>query len=405
MTCPCISPPAQAHASENLLIRLLRARPGVLTAVLADAGKYRLQVLYTQIDRDRNNKPQFTSYGLYVNTDSYFYPASSVKLPAAALALEKLNNLNIPGLDKYTALRVDSAFSNQTIVLTDSSSASNLPSIAHYIRKILLASDNDAYNRLFEFLGQKYLNKSLWQKGYSRTKIIRRLSVAATPEQNRATNPFTFYDRATTFYTQPSVQNTDIYKVEIPGVKQGVAYMQNGQLVKRPIDFTYSNYFPVHEQQAVLKAILFPESVAEAMRFNLTQDDYRFLYTYMSMLPRESTWPAYGDTAQYPDSHGKYVMFAGSKKRIPDHIRVFNKIGAAYGYLIDNAYVVDFDKRIEFLLTAVLQVNENRIYNDDTYEYDEIGLPFLAALGQAIYEHEIRRERKYAPELGRFTVH
>ena len=29
-------------------------------------------------------------------------------------------------------------------------------------------------------------------------------------------------------------------------------------------------------------------------------------------------------------------------------------------------------------------------YNDDNYEYDEIGLPFLAKLGKLVYDYEMR---------------
>jgi len=101
----------------------------------------------------------------------------------------------------------------------------------------------------------------------------------------------------------------------------------------------------------------------------------------------------------------KFLLFGDSMEPIPASIRIFNKVGQAYGYLIDNAYVVDFEAGVEFLLTAVIQVNANQIYNDDTYEYDEIGFPFLARLGRAAYEHELRRERPRRPDLSRFRVH
>ena len=37
-----------------------------------------------------------------------------------------------------------------------------------------------------------------------------------------------------------------------------------------------------------------------------------------------------------------------------------------------------------FILSATIKVNNNRIYNDDKYEYDDIGFPFLAELGREI---------------------
>ncbi len=75
-------------------------------------------------------------------------------MPLAFLALEKLNGLKSYGINKYTAMLTDSSCFKQTAVLQDSSSSDKLPCVAQYIRKIFLVSDNDAYNRLYEFLGQ-----------------------------------------------------------------------------------------------------------------------------------------------------------------------------------------------------------------------------------------------------------
>ena len=92
----------------------------------------------------------------------------------------------------------------------------------------------------------------------------------------------------------------------------------------------------------------------------------------------------------------------GDAKTIPDHIRIFNKVGDAYGFLTDAAYIVDFKNGIEFILSATIYTNENQTFNDNNYEYDEIGLPFLRDLGQAIYEVELERQREHKPDLSRF---
>ena len=89
---------------------------------------------------------------------------------------------------------------------------------------------------------------------------------------------------------------------------------------------------------------------------------------------------------------------------MPDSVRIFNKVGLAYGYVTDNAYIVDFERGIEFLLTAVVLVNENGIFNDGAYEYDEVGLPFLAELGRVIYAYELERKRAHRPDLGKWRV-
>jgi hypothetical protein len=37
-------------------------------------------------------------------------------------------------------------------------------------------------------------------------------------------------------------------------------------------------------------------------------------------------------------------------------------------------------------------VNHNQIFNDGEYEYDALGIPFLGALGRAVYEYETLKE-------------
>ena len=65
-------------------------------------------------------------------------------------------------------------------------------------------------------------------------------------------------------------------------------------------------------------------------------------------------------------------------------IRIYNKVGFAYGTLTDVAYVQDKKSNLEFFITATVLVNENQIFNDNIYEFEELGIPFLAALGREI---------------------
>ena len=87
------------------------------------------------------------------------------------------------------------------------------------------------------------------------------------------------------------------------------------------------------------------------------------------------------------------------------HIRIFNKIGDSYGYDIDNAYIVDFKNKVEFLLSAVVQSNDDGIYNDNRYEYKTVCLPFMKNIGRLIYEQEKKRPKKYLPKLKKFKFH
>jgi len=384
--------------------KILHGKSSVVDMVLQNQEKFKVQILYTQVDRDSLNAPSFRSYSFRLNENRYYYPASTVKFPAAVLALEKLNLLNIEGLTKDTPLRIDSAYSGQTRVIEDSSAKDLRPTVAHYIKKIFLVSDNDAYNRLYEFLGQEYINRRMWEKGYTSIKIIRRLEVPLSAAENRATNPFTFFQNGKVLYHQPLVVNEENFKVNMDEVRQGKGHYKDGELIKEPIDFSYSNFYPLTAQQQLMKAVIFPETVPPEQQFDLSEGDYDFLYRYMSMLPRECEIETYHDTSKYYDGYLKFLMYGNAREKIPSNIRIFSKSGQAYGYLLDNAYIIDFEKQLEFFLTAMIQVNENQIYNDDTYEYDAIGLPFLADLGRIIYEYEVNRERKFFPDLSRFRV-
>jgi hypothetical protein len=394
--------PADAPASPDALDAILRAHPDWFAPVLERAEHYRLQILYTQIDRDADNRPSFRSYGYRLDDPRYFYPASTVKLPASLVALEKLNDLGVPGLTRDTPLRIEAGTPAETAVDKDPSKADGLPTIAHYIKKIFLVSDNDAFNRLYEFLGQRELNERLWAKGFDDVRLLRRLESGLDDVENRVTNPFVFFQGESEIYRQPLGRNEAEWRIEMPDVRQGRGYMKDDRLVEEPFDFSHSNFVSIESLQGILRTALFPESVPPERRFHLGEDDYRFLYRSMAMLPRESVEPEYPDREEHYDSFVKYLLYGDSRQPIPDHVRIFNKVGQAYGYLLDDAYVVDFEAGIEFLLTAVIQVNANQIYNDDTYEYDTVGLPFLANLGRAVYAHELVRPRPRRPDLSRF---
>ena len=387
---------------ENLLLSLMKQRPEQFSRIIAGKDSLEIQIIYTMIDRDENNIPTFRSF--YFNSDSsrYFYPASTIKLPMSVLALERINELQREGLDKYTPMFHDSVYAGQLSVDRDTTSETGLPSIAHYIKKILVVSDNDAYNRLYEFLGQAETNRRLNEKGYN-VRFLHRLERALSPDQNRHTEAVRFVKDGSTLYEQPMLFNED--SIEAPAlVYRGTGFIRNDSLVNTPFDFTYKNFYSLVDQQKILRAIIFPETVEPSARFALTDDDYKFLYQYLSQLPTETMYPPYAKDTAYYDAYCKFLMFGPDRDRIPDHIRIFNKVGNAYGYLIDNAYIVDFKNGVEFMLSAVINTNTDGIYNDGKYDYETLGYPFLKNLGQLIYAYELERNRPVKPDLSTFKM-
>ena len=403
-----MSQPTAAQSGRNPLRQLLHADTARFGRVLANPAAYRVQILYTRINRDAQGRPHFRTFRYGVSRSQYFYPASTVKLPAAALALQKVRRmrLQVPGLTAAAPLRIDSAFAGQTRVTRDTSAASGRASLAHYIRKVLLVSDNDAYNRLYEFVGQQELNEQLHGLGLRKTRLIHRLSVGDQEPGSRHTNPLALYaDTSLTrpLYMQPAAYNSQtLPKLAARDFRIGKAYMQGERRVEGPMNFGTKSNFPLAEQQQVLRTLLFPESVPARRRFQLDEADYQFLYRYLSMLPRESWQPRY-DTAHFPDTYAKFLLGGGGLAPLPPGVRVFNKIGQAYGFLIDNAYVTDAAQGVEFMLSAVIYVNADGVLNDDKYDYTTVGFPFLRDLGLAVLRYEQQR-RRHPADLRRFQL-
>ena len=120
----------------------------------------------------------------------------------------------------------------------------------------------------------------------------------------------------------------------------------------------------------------------------------------MSSFPHESVYPSYDDG--YYDAYVKFLLYGSENRAMPKNIRIFNKVGNAYGQLTDAAYIVDFERNIEFILSATINCNTNQILNDDTYDYDKIGYPFMRDLGKLIYQYELKRGRYFKPDLSAF---
>jgi hypothetical protein len=385
----------------NILEELLNTEPAKFQSLLANKDSMHLQIIYTQIDRDAKNNPVFKDYTFNVNPHQYFYPASTVKMPISLLALERLNELKA-GIDRNTIMIHDSSYRKQEIIFTDPNAKDGKPSVAQYVKEIFLVSDNEAFNRLYEFLGQEYINERLHEKGYQDVEILHRLSVPLSTEENRYTNAVSFVDTSgKVLYQQEAKYNQKTYSTR--NDRAGKGFYKGGSLVNQPFDFSSKNRIGLLDLHTILKSVLFPNAVSKNHRFNLTSNDYNFLHKYMSMKPGESKAPAF-DTLHYPDAYVKFLLFGSGKESIPENIRIFNKVGDAYGFLTDVAYIVDFESGVEFMLSATLLCNSDGIFNDDKYDYNSVGFPFMKNLGQLIYNHEKRRVKKHSPDLSGFRI-
>lgn len=349
--------------------RVLKSDKKEIKQVIDKLQNHELQILFTEINRD-NDSIIFKDYQYNIDDSLYFYPASSVKFPVAVLALEKLN--------------ADGLYTLETPFYVEGDSAAT--TIKNEIDKIFAVSDNQAYNRLFEYLGKDYINKKLLEKGLVPSRISHRLSTDNA--YNLETKPLIFYENDSTLTPTESVNNRAIEALKLRKIIKGKGYMVQGELVSKPFDFSLKNYLPITTLHNTMKRVIFPDLFQEKEQFHLHPADRKFLLKSMSTLPKELGY----NTEEYYDSYGKFFIYGDSKVTIPEHIKIYNKVGYAYGYLTDCAYIKDEKNDIDFLVTATIFVNENGVFNDDIYEYETIGIPFLAELGRQLYEYEITKK-------------
>ena len=385
-------------AQENILEEILRNDTSALVRkVLENKDRYRLQIVYTQINRDANNEPHLQTFQYRVKSEEYFYTASLVKLPCAAFALERIRSMNVKGLNFYTPFKPVSnykCFANSKYLKKEKPE-----SLSQLISKLFVLSDNNAYNWLYELLGQQYIHQRFSEMGYDSARIIKKFT-PCSPSQARSTGPMVFYTpKGHPFYRQALEVCSTEYKLLLANTVVGEKHEENNKIVNFGMDFRTSNFISLPDLHEMVIAINLPQSLPENKRFKLEENDYALLRKYMGMYPRELSAQLKED--KYPDAHLKFLFAGGSKTRIDPNIRIFNKVGEYLGFLSDCAYIVDYEQKVEFFLSAVIYVNEDQILNDGKYEYFSEGCPFLAKLGQIVYQYEIGRQKEFVPKLKR----
>ncbi|WP_299532991.1 serine hydrolase [Ulvibacterium sp.] len=367
--CGVLTACSNAQVLENPLKKVLSSKNPNIKRVMDSVDQYEVQIRYTQIDRGKDSV-LFTDYDFQVDREDYFYPASTVKFPIAVLALEKLNEIDT--LNRNTRFYVEGDSVETTF--------------AKAVSEIFAVSDNHANNRLVEFLGQDAINGRLRNKGIDPVRISHRLGYHS---DDVTTKPLVIYLNDSTTATLEGSVNTAPRPLQLNKIRKGTGFYEEDSLMEGPFDFSLKNYYPIDAQHGVLKRVIFPEKFSEKEKFQLTESQREYLLGTMHTLPKAVGY----DPITYYDGYCKFFLYGDTKEDIPDHIKIYNKVGFAYGTLTDCAYIVDTKNDVEFMLSATILVNKDDIFNDNQYEYDAIGIPFLAELGRLLYDYELKRDK------------
>ena len=361
------------NSTNNPIELIIKKREPQLKSVYKNKENHNLQILYTKIVRDSSGAPTFIENDYQVDNNFYFYPASTMKLPIVALTLQKINELRNTGLNISVENKILLVNEEETIKET---------TFKDLIAQVFLVSDNSASNILINFLGYNYFNQEMRGKGLN-TIVL-----------NHKFNPDPYVKTDWTIYTLEGnlISKDEAQEViehnSLDNLRQGKSQILNGEKVDSPFNFKTKNRASLRDLDGVMKRIIYPELFEEKDRINLTDQDYNFLRYWMSRFTFEDIGIEYQKDSKYFDSYNKFFIYGDSTNKIDRQIRVYNKVGVAYGALTDISYIRDYQKDIEFFLSATIYVNQNQIVNDNIYEYDDVGIPFLAELARQVYKLE-----------------
>ena len=363
--------------NSNPIELVLKSDP-YLKEIIKDKEDYEIQVMLTKVSHD-NTKIDFQNYQYQHDENQYFYPASTIKLPIVVLTLKKINELRSKGSDvtlksKIILNNVDN-YSN--FKLQDS-----ITSFQNLIADIFLVSDNSASNILIDFIGYNYFNDEMQNAGFDRTYLNHKFN----PDPY-ANSTWQISDLDNNMISSIN-DNQKIIKADdkTNGLDKGERRYFNGEILDESLNFSEKNRFSITDMHNLIKYIFYPEIFDKANTFNLNVEDYDFIRYWMSRFTYEDIGEKFIGDENFFETYNKFFIHGDEQSVSNEQIRVYNKIGQAYGTSIDNGLIKNYQNNVEFILTSTIYTNKNKVINDNLYEYDDIAEPFLAKLSRAIYK-------------------
>lgn len=361
-----------AHAQAPFWQRVFAAMPEPFS-VMPRNPEYRIQILCQY----RRAGGRWHRQAWQLNRERWFSTGSVAKLPMAVLACERIAAL---GLD----LNARIGFSQPPIGGEWPDDEPDFESLRRSLTRIFTVSENPPFNRLYDFLGVDAIHARLAALGYPEARLISRMS--APVRENVRTRAGQVRDEGGRVLATFPERIGSVRRFPFADARTGSGFLRDdGVLESGPHDFSAANFIALADSQQMLKALVDPEAVPAHQRWALSESMRTELLRIMAMLPRESRDPVYAET-EYPDGYARFFMLGDSRARKPEGLHLVGKVGDAYGFATDVEYLTAEGSNVECLLSANVYVNADGIFNDDRYEYETLGYPFLAALGRAVWQ-------------------
>ena len=348
-----------------------------LKEIIKDKEDYEIQVLLTKIDQ-YNSKVDFQEYKYQLDDNKYFYPASTIKLPIVVLTLKKINELRSKGSEITLKSKITLNYKDDysELVIRDS-----ITSFQNLIADVFLVSDNSASNILIDFIGYNYFNHEMENAGFDKTYLNHKFNP----------DPYVNYTWQISDLDNNIISsindNQKIIKADekTNGLEKGERRYFKGEILDESLNFSEKNRSSITDMHNLIKYIFYPEIFDSTNTFNLNVEDYDFLRYWMSRFTYEDIGEKFIEDENFFETYNKFFIHGDEQSVSNEQIRVYNKIGQAYGTSIDNGLIKNYQDNVEFILTATIYTNKNKVINDNLYEYDDLAVPFLAKLSRAIY--------------------
>ena len=303
-----------------LLSPLLHAAEldNLLKDISPDIKKWASVIL---VEGDKS-KPEFNWFH-YQNSaeDVDFWPASTIKIYTVVAALEYLNELNLPA---DCALVFEHKKDDEWIL-------DSARTMREMISEVFRRSSNEGYTLLLRFVGIDRINTKFLipEKGFPHSALMRDYITYRPP-----------------LYVNEEPQRITIYSndnkpVRIEHTWSGISYAK--QRGATALSSTTGNCTSTKELADCLRRIIFHHFLPESERYNLTDEQVKFIIEGGD-----------GLTGLENKDAGPYA-WEGSAEKVFPNAKFFHKGGLISTYSLDVAYIDDAESNKRFIVTVAAE--------------------------------------------------
>ena len=313
-TLPEYTPPEPAPTLNDLEVLLQNDEE--IATFAKDAPAHRLQVLVSVPTNDGGLRR------LSFRADAeYFYPASAVKLCAAFGAVDKLTDLRA-SLSSRLRFSDGAATGKSRIMNT---------TLRSELEKSLVLDDDEAHDRLFDFVGPAELSARLANAGLLSARIAEHLAAA----DDRPAPIVELVARGKPILVP---QRADVALPPVPP-----------SLLVGDTDFKTKNIVSLRDLHNLLITIARPD-LAERGKGLRSEADRKKLLELLGLLPSALKARA----AKPADETAKPLHVAMMNALPYDTIRVHEHGGRGHGFVVENAYAIDETTGRSAFVTATM---------------------------------------------------